>query len=113
MKRSAVIVGAGIGGLTMAIRLAKQGFAVELFEARDEPGGRLGRVVKDGYTFDMGPTIVLMTDVFKRFFDELGLSMEDYLTFKRLDPNYRLHYADGSYMDSTSNLQGMLTEIHR
>ncbi len=113
MKRSAVIVGAGIGGLTMAIRLAKQGFAVELLEARDEPGGRLGRVVKDGYTFDMGPTIVLMTDVFKRFFDELGLSMEDYLTFKRLDPNYRLHYADGSYMDSTSNLQGMLTEIHR
>lgn len=112
-KKRAIIVGAGIGGLTMAIRLARKGWQVEIHEARNYPGGRLGFVEGDGYRFDLGPTIVLMPDVFRSFFAELGMNMEDHLTFKQLDPNYRLHFADGTHFDASANLQRMMNEIAR
>ena len=57
MKRAAVI-GSGFGGLAAAIRLQAVGIATTLFEARDVLGGRAAVTVRDGHTFDMGPTVV-------------------------------------------------------
>ncbi|KEO85185.1 phytoene desaturase family protein [Tumebacillus flagellatus] len=112
MKR-AIIVGAGVGGLTTGIRLLRQGFDVTILEKNARPGGRLGRISQNGFTFDIGPTILLMPDVFYELFQEVGRNFDDYVEMAQLEPNYRLHYADGSVLASTPNLQRMLTEIQR
>lgn len=112
MKR-AVVVGAGVGGLTTALRLLRQGWQVTVLEKNARPGGRLGRIEHGGYRFDIGPTILLMPDVFHQLFADLGRKLEDYVEIHPLEPNYRLHYADGSRIDSTPNLQRMLQELER
>jgi len=113
MARTALVVGAGAGGLTAALRLLRNGWQVTVLEKNAKPGGRLGRMEGNGYSFDLGPTIVLMPDVFERLFADLGRDLRDYLDMQLLDPNYRLHFADGSHLDSTSHLQKMLTELDR
>lgn len=113
MAKRAAIVGAGVGGLTTALRLLRNGWEVDVYEKNMRAGGRLGRIEGGGFKFDLGPTIVLMPDVFYRLFADLGRRLEDYLELRPLEPNYRLHFADGSYLDSTSNLQRMMQEIER
>ncbi len=112
-KRQAVVVGAGVGGLAAAARLARQGFDVQLFEKTGGPGGRCNRMQVDGFTWDLGPTIVLMPEVFQETFTALGRRMEDYLTLMRCDPNYRIHYRDGSAITFTSELCAMGRELER
>ena len=112
-KRQAVVVGAGVGGLAAAARLAHQGFDVHLFEKTDGPGGRCNRMQVDGFTWDLGPTIVLMPEVFQETFAALGRRLEDYLTLLRCDPNYRIHYRDGSDITFTSELCAMGRELER
>lgn len=108
-----VVVGAGVGGLAAAARLAHQGFDVHVLEKTDGPGGRCNQLRVDGFTWDMGPTIVLMPEVFEETFAALGRRMEDYLTLLRCDPNYRVHYRDGSAVTFTSELCAMGRELER
>ncbi|HSP81902.1 MAG TPA: phytoene desaturase family protein, partial [Myxococcaceae bacterium] len=103
----------GVGGLAAAARLARQGFDVRLFEKTEGPGGRCNRLQVDGFTWDMGPTIVLMPEVFEETFAALGRRLEDYLALLRCDPNYRIHYRDGSSITFTSELCAMGRELER
>ncbi len=111
--RRVVVVGAGVGGLAAAARLAHQGFDVQLFEKTDGPGGRCNRLRVDGFTWDLGPTIVLMPEVFEETFRALGRRIEDYLTLRKCDPNYRVHFRDGSAITFTSELCAMGRELER
>ncbi|WP_426756971.1 phytoene desaturase family protein [Myxococcus sp. Y35] len=111
--RRVVVVGAGVGGLAAAARLAHQGFDVQLFEKTDGPGGRCNRLKVDGFTWDLGPTIVLMPEVFEETFRALGRRIEDYLTLLKCDPNYRVHFRDGSDITFTSELCAMGRELER
>jgi len=112
-KPKAVVVGAGVGGLAAAARLARQGFDVHLFEKTQGPGGRCNQLRADGFTWDIGPTIVLMPEVFEETFAALGRRLEDYLTLQRCEPNYRIHYRDGSSITFTSELTAMGRELER
>lgn len=109
----AVVVGAGVGGLAAAARLAHEGFEVHVFEKTAGPGGRCNQLRVDGFTWDIGPTIVLMPEVFEETFAALGRRIEDYLTLLRCDPNYRVHYRDGSAITFTSELCAMGRELER
>lgn len=113
MNKRAIIVGAGVGGLTTALRLLRNGWTVELFEKEDAPGGRLHRLDEEGYQFDMGPTIILLPDVIRQLFADLNRNIDDYLTLTRIDPHYRYHFADGSTMDASADGEAMATEISR
>jgi phytoene dehydrogenase-like protein len=62
--KSVIVIGAGIGGLAAAGRLARQGYQVTVLEKTGHPGGRTGRLEKDGFRFDTGPTLFLMPEVF-------------------------------------------------
>ncbi|MBE4747191.1 phytoene desaturase [Corallococcus sp. ZKHCc1 1396] len=108
-----VVVGAGVGGLAAAARLARQGFDVQVFEKTRGPGGRCNQLQVDGFTWDIGPTIVLMPEVFEETFRALGRRIEDYLTLMRCDPNYRVHFRDGSDVTFTSELCTMGRELER
>jgi phytoene desaturase len=112
-RAKAVVVGAGVGGLAAAARLARQGFEVQLFEKTDGPGGRCNRLRVDGFTWDIGPTIVLMPEVFEETFTALGRRIGDYLTLLRCEPNYRIHFRDGSDITFTSELCAMGRELER
>lgn len=95
-----MIVGAGPGGLTSAMLLAHRGCRVSVFERAKEVGGRNARIVSDGYTFDTGPTFLMMSYILKEMFLETGRKIEDYLEFTRLDPLYRLKFDDLEFRPS-------------
>jgi phytoene desaturase len=109
--RSAIVVGAGVGGLTAAMKLAHQGVQVDLFERGSVPGGRCGRIAEQGYTFDLGPTIMLMPFVFEEAFASVGRRLDDYLKLTRCDPNYAVTWRDGSTLTLTSDAAKMRAQL--
>ena len=109
--KSILVIGAGIGGLAIAGRLARQGHQVTVVEKNAAPGGRTFRLARDGYCFDSGPTLFLMPEVFAETFTALGQRMQDHLDLARIDPTYRVHFHDGSSLDLTSDLQGMREQL--
>jgi len=112
-QREVLIVGAGLGGLASAVRLAARGYRVRILERHATPGGRCGLWESDGFRFDTGPTLLLMIDYLRKVFDDAGRRLEDYLELRQLDPNYRVHYADGTTLDVTSRINGMLEGVER
>ena len=107
------VIGAGVGGLAAAIRLARQGFSVDVFEKAKTPGGRAGQLSFGGYHFDTGPTILLMPEILRELFDVAGRNLDDYLELIRCDPNYRIHFRDGSDVTFSPDLTQMQREMER
>lgn len=95
----AVVVGGGVGGLAVAVRLACQGHRVTLLEAAEQVGGKLGERVRDGFRFDTGPSLLTMPEVFEELFAQTG-GWPDGLQLERLDPVARYRFADGVGFDA-------------
>jgi phytoene desaturase len=95
-----VVVGAGPGGLATAMLAAGMGLEGTLVEAKAVPGGRMGRIVEDGYAFDTGPTILQLPHVLAQVFERSGLRLSDYVRLVRVDPNTRIHFWDGTRLDT-------------
>ena len=112
-KPVAVVIGAGIGGIATAARLAKNGFSVTVLEKNSMPGGRCGQIVRDGHRFDIGPTLLLMPEVWEETFRALGEEMSDHLQIKRIDPTYKVHFDDGLQLQLTSNLGEMQAQLEK
>lgn len=94
-KKRIIIIGAGPGGLSAAMILANHGYSVTVLEEKPYLGGRNSALKAEDYIFDLGPTFIMLPDVFKETFEEAGLNIENYISLKKLDLMYRLHYADG------------------
>jgi phytoene desaturase len=107
------IVGAGLGGLATACTLAARGYSVTLFERNSWLGGKAACLEANGFRFDMGPTILTMPSILRRFFSEAGRRMEDYLQLTRLDPQWRCFFADGSTLDLLQDPQQMASALDR
>lgn len=108
---TAIVIGAGIGGIAAAARLARLGYRVTVLEKNSAPGGRTALLKRDGFTFDMGPSLFLMPSVFAKTYADLGERMEDHLDLVRLDPTYRVHFHDGSTIDLTGDLPKMRDQL--
>ena len=106
-----VIVGAGLAGLSAAMRLAGAGRNVTVVEREPGPGGRAGRISDRGFEFDNGPTVLTMPDLIADAFDCLGENMNDWLTLLPVSPLYRSFHPDGSVLNVYSDAQEMATEI--
>ncbi len=104
-KPAALVIGAGIGGLATAALLAKDGFAVTVLEKNDYLGGRMALLKKKGFTFDMGPSWYLMPEVFETFFQEFGHTTNDFLKLRRLSPQHRIFFNDGTFVEVTGDLK--------
>jgi phytoene desaturase len=108
-----VVIGAGLGGLAVAARLARQGYKVTVFEKQDKPGGRSGIIQHDGFHFDTGPTLYLMPEVFDQTFSDLGRRREDYYELFKVNPNYRIHFHDGDSIVLQTDMTALQREMDR
>ena len=106
-----VIVGAGLAGLSAALRLAGAGRKVTVIEREGVPGGRNGLLNKDGYSFDTGPTVLTMPDLIQDALSCVGENLEDWLELLPLKPLYRAFYHDGSTLDVHAETGRMQEEI--
>jgi phytoene desaturase len=106
-----VIVGAGLGGLSAALRLAGAGRKVTVIEREGVPGGRNGLFNKEGFAFDTGPTVLTMPDLIQDCFSCVGEDMKDWLELLPLKPLYRAFYHDGSSLDVHAETGRMQEEI--
>jgi phytoene desaturase len=108
--RHIVVVGAGPGGLTASMILARRGFRVTTFEKRNEVGGRNSPIRLGPFTFDTGPTFLMMRFILDEMFREAGRRVEDYLELVRLEPMYDLVF-DDSRMQFTTDHAAMKEQI--
>ena len=90
-----VVVGAGLGGLSAALRLAGAGRKVTVVERESVPGGRNGLLNKDGYAFDTGPSLLTLPAVYKDFFLKTGKRLEHVLNLQAINPSFDYKFADG------------------
>lgn len=106
-----VVVGAGLAGLSAALRLAGAGRNVTVLEREPVPGGRAGVVRDAGFIFDNGPTVLTMPDLIADAFDCVGEDMDNWLQLTPVDPLYRARFADGSSLDVKADPEAMADEV--
>jgi phytoene desaturase len=94
-----LVVGAGLGGLAAAIRLARAGHAVEVWEKNEAPGGKLRELRADDFTWGTGPSLLTMPQVLRDLFTAAGARLEDHLELVRLDSCCRYFWTDGTVID--------------
>lgn len=106
-----VVIGAGLAGLATACHLVGTGHEVVVVERGTIPGGRAGRVERDGYTFDTGPTVMTMPGLLADATQAAGSDLADVITLRQLDPAYRARFADGSEIQVRAGHEAMRAEI--
>jgi phytoene desaturase len=111
MKKKAIIIGAGFGGLALAIRLQSAGVETTIIEARDKPGGRGYYWEKDGFTFDGGPTVITDPPCLEELWALSGHEMKADVELMPVFPFYRLNWPDGTNFDYSNDDAGLRTEI--
>jgi phytoene desaturase len=110
-RPTALVIGAGLGGIVTAARLARAGFQVSVVEKQEAPGGRCSQIVRDGHRFDTGATLFLMPEVFAETYAVLGEHMENHLELRRIDPTYRIHFGDDTQLALTSDLGALEAQL--
>jgi phytoene desaturase len=112
-KKRVVVVGAGPGGLTAAMILASKGYHVDVYEKHAAVGGRNAALKLGDYTFDTGPTFLMMRFILEQVFDLCGRSVDDYLDIRSLDPLYRLIFGPGREFLPTRDHERMREQTDR
>lgn len=111
MDKKVAIIGAGLGGLSAASRLADRGFEVHVFEKNSYPGGKASEFIKDGFRFDTGPSLLTMPYVIEQLFEECNENFNDYIQLKKIDPICKYFYSDGTIINAYSDLNKFSDEI--
>lgn len=112
-RSSAVVIGAGLGGLSAAMRLGSKGYSVTVIDRLDRVGGRGSSVTKNGFRFDLGPTILTVPQVFERLWKDCGKDFAGDVELVPLDPFYEIRWQDGSRFQVRSSEEEMLAEVKR
>ncbi|KAJ4327386.1 hypothetical protein N0V84_002157 [Fusarium piperis] len=112
--KSVIVIGAGVGGVATAARLAKAGFKVTVLEKNDFTGGRCSLINHDGYRkrFDQGPSLLLLPRFFEEIFHDLGTSLSaEGIELLKCEPNYNIWFGDGCSFELSTDLTKMKTSI--
>ncbi len=109
--QTALIIGAGLGGIATAAYLARNGYKVTVLEKNAVPGGRCSQLIREGHRFDTGPTLFLIPEVFAATYEALGERMEDHLELQRIDPTYKFNFENGVQLALTTDLNMMQAQL--
>lgn len=112
-NKTAVIIGAGIGGIVTAIYLAKNGYAVTVYEKNSAPGGRCGQLIRDGHRFDLGATMLMMPDIYREIFDSLGIPLFENNNIKPLDNLYKIYFDNNEVLSFTPDKEKMRIQLEK
>lgn len=99
------VIGAGLGGISAAISLAAQGYRVSVYEKNPHVGGKLNHLEKEGFQFDLGPSILTLPKIFERLFESHNRRMADYVTICPVEPQWRNFFENGVTIDLYSSLE--------
>lgn len=113
MAKKAVVIGAGQGGLSAAIHAALRGWEVTVLERSPSAGGKAGGITIGDYSLDPGPSIIILTDIYRAVFEAAGRNMEDYLQFDRLDPFSRVVMEGEEPIDLPADQEACLEVLSR
>lgn len=113
MGKTAVIIGAGLGGMATAIRLARDGWKVKVLEKNSRVGGKLDFYSDKGFLWDVGPSLVTMPFVLRDLFDYAGQDIENYIDLVPMDPVCRYFYPDGKVFNAWANVHHFQIEVAR
>lgn len=111
--KKVVVIGSGLGGLSAAISLAQEGYRVEIYEKNPRIGGKLNTLTEQGFTFDLGPSILTLPHIFERLFERSGKRMTDYIPIRTVRPHWRNHFEDGSHIDLVPERGAMQAELDK
>src|SRR5664279_5257525 len=106
-NKSAVIIGAGIGGIATAIYLAKKGYEVSVFEKNSTPGGRCGQLIRDGHRFDLGATMLMMPAIYREIFDSLGIPLFENSEIIPLRNLYKIYFDNNDILTFSTDKEIM------
>ncbi len=107
------VIGAGLGGISAAISLRAAGYEVDVFEKNAQIGGKLNVLEKDGFTFDLGPSIFTLPQYFRSLCERAGKNFDDYVTLDRVTPQWRNFFEDGSTFDLHEDMDLMRQEMEK
>ncbi len=107
------IIGSGFSSLAAACYLAQSGYDVTVFEKNKTIGGRARQLIKNGFTFDIGPTWYWMPDVFERFFSDFNKSPSDYYTLEKLNPAYSVYFGVDDYITIEDTLEKIIATFEK
>lgn len=111
--KNIIVVGAGIGGLTAAVRLQKLGYNVTIYEKEATPGGKMNQIKSEGFTFDVGPTIVMMPDIYREIFEFCDRNPDDYIPMQKVEPMLDLFFRDEEKLSFTSDLVQLVKTLEK
>ena len=106
-----VVIGAGVGGLAAGVRLAATGHRVVVVEQAHAPGGKAGRLERDGFRWDTGPSLLTMPWVLRDLFEDTGAPLDDEVELVRVEPATRYHFADGTQLELGADLPRTLESL--
>jgi phytoene desaturase len=112
-NKKAIVIGAGIGGIATAIRLANKGYKVQVFEANSYPGGKLSEFELNGFRFDAGPSLFTLPHLVDELFTLSGKNPADYFTYKQLSVVCHYFYEDGTFFKAFSDKNKFVDEANR
>ena len=112
MAKSVAIIGSGIAGIATAIRLAKRGCIVSVFEANSYPGGKLSEIKLGEYRFDAGPSLFTLPEEIEALYKLHGLKAKDYFEYTKLDTTCEYFYPDGTTLTAYADHDDLASEIN-
>ncbi len=110
---TAIVIGAGLGGLAAAMRLGARGYHVTVIDKLDVPGGRGSCIHQDGHRFDLGPTIITVPKVYEELWAACGRDFHDDVTLTPLDPFYEIRWPDGTKFAAQQDTDKLREEVRR
>ena len=113
MSKKVIIIGAGLGGISAAISLAAEGFSVEVYEKNNNLGGKLNILKKEGFSFDLGPSIFTLPHLFDRLFQRANKRLVDYVPLQTVSPHWRNFFEDGTVIDLFKDDHKMKDELDK
>ncbi|KZZ82535.1 phytoene desaturase family protein [Bacillus sp. SJS] len=111
MRKKVIVIGGGLGGMSSAIRLAADQYDVTVIEKGERLGGKLNVREGNGFKFDTGPSILTMPWVLEQLFRSANRDIHDYIKIKRIEPQWRTFFEDGTTIDLTSDLQQLMEQL--
>jgi phytoene desaturase len=112
-QKKVIVIGAGIGGLSAACLLAADGAEVTIIEKNELPGGKMNQIVRDGFRFDTGPSLLTMPGILEQLFEYCGANLHNSIELIPLNPLCRYFYSDGTVFNSYEQKDKAIDEIRR